>query len=292
MTLVMQILVDGFVISSLYALGAIGFTIIFGVSGVLNLAHGGILVVAAMVAWYMGANLGLGVYPACLVGILAGIVMAYLTYYLVVSPIERSRRIPAEEKEIFILTATLLWGIMIQEMLAYIFSSNPISVPRLVPGITNVFGVHTPTNELAIGVVSWLVILGLWFFVNKTRFGKAILAASINPRGVSLLGFELSSIHRLVWGLYGLLAGLAGVLLATFIGASPTNVGDLTASAFIIVILGGLGSVPGSLLAAYIIGFIETLTAYLSDPSYRTLPALFMLIIVIYLRPQGLFGRR
>jgi branched-chain amino acid transport system permease protein len=181
---------------------------------------------------------------------------------------------------------------MIEELLAYIFSSNPISVPRLVPGITKVFDVNTPTNELVIGAFSWLVILGLWFFVNNTRLGKTILAAAINPRGISLLGFELSSIYRLVWGLYGLLAGVAGVLLATFIGASPNNIGGLTASAFIIVILGGLGSVPGSLLAAYIIGFIETLVAYLGNPAYRTLPALFMLVIVLYLRPQGFFGRR
>lgn len=287
-----EILVDGFVISALYALAAAGFTILFGVAGVLNLAHGGIMVVAAIVAWLVTNDLAAGPYWALLAGMLAAIVMAYLTRLLIDRPIQRAQRIPPEEKEVFILTGTLLWGIMIQEFLAYLFTSNPVTVTPLVPGVTSVFGVRTPVNELLIGVVCWVVIGLLWLFVHRTRTGKTILAASINPRGLSILGFELSRIHLMVWGLYGALAGIAGVLLATFVGASSDDIGTLTASAFTIVVLGGLGSVPGSLIAAYLIGFIETLTAYLVSPALRTVPALFLLVIILYLRPQGLLGRR
>jgi branched-chain amino acid transport system permease protein len=92
--------------------------------------------------------------------------------------------------------------------------------------------------------------------------------------------------------IYGVLAGLAGVLLATFLGASSDNIGQLTASAFSIVVLGGLGSVSGSLMAAYVVGYLETLTAYLVAPTLRTIPALLLLVLVVYLRPQGLLGRR
>jgi hypothetical protein len=162
--LAMQILVDGFVISAIYGLGAIGFTIIFGVSGVLNLAHGGILVTAAMMAWW--AALAMGRYWGALVGVGSGIAAAYLTYYVVVRPIKMSRKIPEVEKEIFILTATLLWAIMIQAGIAYLFTSNPITVRPLVSGVTHVFGIVTPTNELLIGVVCWLIIGLLWVFVN------------------------------------------------------------------------------------------------------------------------------
>jgi branched-chain amino acid transport system permease protein len=119
-----------------------------------------------------------------------------------------------------------------------------------------------------------------------------LLAASINPRGLTLLGFELSRIYLVVWTIYGLLAGLAGVLLASFLGVSSGNAGALTASAFIIVILGGLGSVPGSLIAAYVIGYAETITAYLIAPTLRPIPALLILVLVLYIRPQGLLGRR
>ena len=132
----------------------------------------------------------------------------------------------------------------------------------------------------------------LWLLVNRTRAGKALLAAAINPRGLILLGFELSNIYFLVWTIYGILAGLAGVLLASFLGISSANAGQLTASAFSIVVLGGLGSVSGSLIAAYVVGYLETLTAYLVAPTLRPIPALLLLVLVIYVRPQGLLGRR
>jgi branched-chain amino acid transport system permease protein len=99
-------------------------------------------------------------------------------------------------------------------------------------------------------------------------------------------------VYLLVWAIYGVLAGIAGVLLATFLGASSGQASQLTASAFSIVVLGGLGSVTGSLIAAYVIGYLETLTAYLISPTYRTMPALILLVLVLYVRPKGLLGRR
>jgi branched-chain amino acid transport system permease protein len=286
-----QILIDGFAISALYALGATGFTLIFGVSGVLNLSHGAIMVAAAVAAWAMSAELHAGAYLAALVGVGAGLVLAFATYFLTVRPIQRSARIAHAEKEIFILTATLLWGIIIQELVAYLFTNNAKTVLPIVEGVVTVFGVRTPTNEFFTAVVCWLVIGLLWLLVNRTRRGKAVLAASMNPRGVTLLGIELSSIYLTVWAVYGLLAGIAGVLLGMFLGVSSYSVGPLTASAFSIVVLGGLGSVSGSLIAAYVVGYLETLTAYLISPAYRTIPALLLLVVVMYMRPRGLFGR-
>jgi branched-chain amino acid transport system permease protein len=119
-----------------------------------------------------------------------------------------------------------------------------------------------------------------------------VLAASMNPRGVTLLGFELSRIYIVVWAIYGVLAGIAGVLLGMFLGVSSYSVGPLTASAFSIVVLGGLGSVSGSLAAAYVVGYLETFTAYMISPAYRTIPSLLLLVAVMYIRPQGLLGRR
>ena len=286
----LQILIDGFAVSALYGLGAIGFTLLFGVSGVLNLAHGGILLVAAVVAWLLADQVG--AYGGAAAGLLAGIAMAFATYLLVVRPIQRSSAIPSEEKEIFVLTGTLLWGIMIQEAVAYFTTTSPHTVRPLIAGVTAIGGVRTPTNEILTAALCWAAIGLLWLLVNRTRAGKALLAASINPRGLTLLGFELQRIYLLVWGIYGVLAGTAGVLLGAFLGVSSENAGTLTASAFSIVVLGGLGSVAGSLLAAYAVGYLETITAYLISPSLRTIPALLLLVVVVYLRPQGLLGRR
>src|ERR1700728_2590480 len=184
--LILQILIDGFAISALYALGATGFTLIFGVSGVLNLSHGAIMVLAALVT-------------------------AFAICFAVVQPIEKSRRIHNEEKEIFVLAGTLLWGIMIQELIAYFFTNNAKTVLPIVEGVVDILGVRTPRNEIFTAFVCCLVIALLWLLVNRTRTGKAVLAASMNPRGVTLLGLELGNIYVVVWAIYGILAGIAGV---------------------------------------------------------------------------------
>ena len=287
-----QILVDGFAVSSLYALGAMGFALIFGVSGVLNLSHGALMVAAVVAAWAAGDQLHVGPYTGAAIGIAVGFIATLLTYFIIVSPLLRTRKIREEEKEIFILTATLLWGIMIQELIAYLYTNNAKTVAPIVEGVMSIFGVRTPKNELFTAVVCWLVIGGLWLLVNRTRAGKSVLAASMNPRGVTLLGIELSQIYIATWAIYGLLVGIAGVLLGMFLGVSSYSVGPLTASAFSIVVLGGLGSVSGALIAAYVVGYLETITAYLISPAYRTIPALLLLIVVMYVRPRGLLGRR
>ena len=287
-----QILIDGFAISSLYALGATGFTLIFGVSGVLNLSHGALMVAAVVAAWVAGGDLGVGSYLGASIGVLVGLALTMLTYFVVVRPLQHSRKIREQEKEIFILTATLLWGIMIQELIAYLYTNNAKTVLPIVEGVVMIAGVRTPANEIFTAVICWLVIGLLWLLVNRTRAGKAVLAASMNARGVTLLGIELSFVYIAVWAIYGVLAGIAGVLLGMFLGVSSYSVGPLTASAFSIVVLGGLGSVSGSLIAAYVVGYLETMTAYLVSPAYRTIPALLLLVLVMYVRPRGLLGRR
>ena len=287
-----QILIDGFAISSLYALGAMGFALIFGVSGVLNLSHGALMVAAVVAAWAAGNDLHVGPYIGAALGVFVGFAASLITYFLIVRPLQHSRKIREDEREIFILTATLLWGIMIQELIAYLFTNNAKTVAPIVEGVVSIAGVRTPSNEIFTAVVCWLTIGLLWLLVNRTRAGKAVLAASMNPRGVTLLGVELSQVYIVIWAIYGVLAGVAGVLLGMFLGVSSYSVGPLTASAFSIVVLGGLGSVSGALIAAYVVGYLETLTAYLISPAYRTIPALLLLVIVIYVSPRGVLGRR
>jgi branched-chain amino acid transport system permease protein len=287
-----QILIDGFAISSLYALGAMGFALIFGVSGVLNLSHGALMVAAVVAAWAAGNDLHAGPYAGAAIGVAVGFGASLLAYFVIVRPLQSSRKIREEEKEIFILTATLLWGIMLQELIGYFYTNNAKTVAPIVEGVIRIAGVRTPSNEVFTAVVCWLAIGVLWLLVNRTRAGKAVLAASMNPRGVTLLGIELSQVYIAVWAIYGVLVGVAGVLLGMFLGVSSYSVGPLTASAFSIVVLGGLGSVSGALIAAYVVGYLETITAYLISPAYRTIPALLLLVAVMYISPRGLLGRR
>jgi branched-chain amino acid transport system permease protein len=250
------------------------------------------MVAAVVAAWVAGGDLGVGSYLGASIGVLVGLALTMLTYFVVVRPLQQSRKIREQEKEIFILTATLLWGIMIQELIAYLYTNNAKTVLPIVEGVVMIAGVRTPANEIFTAVICWLVIGLLWLLVNRTRAGKAVLAASMNARGVTLLGIELSYVYIAVWAIYGVLVGIAGVLLGMFLGVSSYSVGPLTASAFSIVVLGGLGSVSGSLIAAYVVGYLETMTAYLVSPAYRTIPALLLLVFVMYVRPRGLLGRR
>jgi branched-chain amino acid transport system permease protein len=292
MDLVVQILISGFIIGAIYALGAAGMTIIFGVSGILNLARGTIMVAAALIAWYAALHLHFGTYLGALAEIGAAIVVTYLLYLLVIIPLQRSRHIGAEELQVFQLVATMLFALILEGILDWSLGSAPVSTPPLIEGGVHIGSNVVPINSLLIGAVAWVVLIGLWLFVSHTRLGKAMLAASMSPKGLAIIGYNINRIHFLVWGLYGLLAGIAGVLLASFIGASSSMAINLTAISFTIVILGGLGNVLGSLVGAYILGFLSTITAFLVSSSISELPGLILLIRILYIRPQGLFGRR
>lgn len=291
MNLIIEILISGFIIGAIYALGAAGLTIIFGVSGVLNLAHGAIVVVASLVAWYCALQLNMGIYLGGLVGIAAAIVTTYVLYFMVVIPLSRSRQLGSEELPVFLFVSTLLFALILQGILEWFFGATPVATPAMIDGVVHIAGVTVPLNSLLIGGVAWAVLGGLWLFISHTRVGKAMLAASMSPKGLAIVGYDIGRIYFLVWGLYGLLAGIAGVLLASFIGASSNVAINLTATSFTIVVLGGLGNVLGSLAAAYILGFLGTITAFLISPSLREVPGLLLLIVVLYARPQGLFGR-
>src|SRR5438105_4589891 len=271
-----QVLISGFLISAIYALATTGFTLLYGVSGILNLAHGTTLATAGIVAWYAAGRTSIGPAGVLAVGVIAGILTGLLTYAVIVRPIQRLKGLSEADEHVFMLVGTLLWTIILQETLANVFGDVPVSVPQIVPGVVNIFGVRTPLSSLVIAAVSWGILGLLWLYVGFTRSGRSLLAASINPRGLVLCGYNLDAIHRIVWTIYGLLAGIAGVLIAMSLGVSPSGGLELTATAFSIVILGGLGSVTGSLIAANVIGYVETTTAYLIGPSFRSLPALII----------------
>ncbi len=291
MQLFWEILVNGFIVSSIYALGAMGFSLIFGTAGILNLAHGAYLVLAAIVAWFFISYFKLPLPAGLAIGVLASVLFSYLLFFLLVNPIDKSKRIPEEEKAIFVLTATLLWSIIIEGMLDYVFGSTPVVIPPFVSGSMHVFEISVTYNMIILAMISLLIIGLLWFAINRTRPGKMLLAASMSRTGVAIMGIELKRVYLLLWGIYGILAGISGVLLAAFLGASARAAPELTGMAFSIVVLGGLGSITGSFFASYIIGYLGTLTAYLISPSYTPLPAFFVLVVILLLRPQGLFGR-
>lgn len=278
-----EIVLYSLAISSLYALVAIGFTMIFGVGGVLNLAHGALLMAAAYTAFAARVYFHLSLYLSAGIAVACAAILALVMYKALVRYIQQSA--------IITMIVTLALALVLEESVRLAFGSTPGILRPLIEGNTLIFGTKLGNTQILAFVVSWVVIGLLWFFVRRTRLGKAILATAQDRVGAALVGIDPEGVYTLTWGISGLLAGIAGVFFATSLAILPTMWRDPLVVAFAIVILGGLGNIQGSLLAAYIVGFLETLTVYLLSPSWRGLPSLILLVLILILRPRGLFGR-
>lgn len=279
---VANIIVNGMVISSLYALVAIGFTMIFGVGGTINLAHGAVITVGAFAAYYI-TSAGFGVWA----GVLAAMaVPALFCVFLYKGFAERQ-----SDDIIVVMILTLLASIVVEELVRIVEGSQPRTIPTLVSGNTEILGSGVQNNLLVVFVLSWVLIGGLFAFINYTSTGKAILATSMSPRGAALVGIESNRINLYTWAIAGVLAGLAGLFLGSYQTANWAMGREPLILSFSIVVLGGLGSIRGSLIAAYVIGFLEVITTSVIDPRLSGLAGLVVLVAVLLVRPEGLFGR-
>ncbi len=279
---VANILINGLVISSLYALIAIGFTMIFGVGGTINLAHGAIITVGAFAAYYV-TTAGYGVWA----GLLAAMVVPALFSVALYKGLAERRR----ESVVVVMILTLLASIVVEEVIRIYEGSQPRAIPTLVPGATEILGNGVQNNLIVTFVLSWVLIGALFAFINYTDTGKAILATSMSARGASLVGIESGRINLYTWAIAGVLAGLAGFFLGSYQTAGWAMGREPLILSFSIVVLGGLGSIRGSLLAAYVIGFLEVITTSAINPRLSGIAGLVVLVAVLLVRPEGLFGR-
>ena len=279
---VANIVINGVVISSLYALVAIGFTMIFGVGGTINLAHGAVITIGAFAAYYV-TTAGFGIWA----GVLAAIAVPALFSVLLYKGFAERR----SDNIIVVMILTLLASIVVEEVVRIVEGSQPRAIPALVGGTTEILGNGVQNNLLVAVVLSWLLIAGLFAFINYTSTGKAILATSMSPRGAALVGIESGRINLYTWAIAGVLAGLAGLFLGSYQTANWAMGREPLILSFSIVVLGGLGSIRGSLVAAYVIGFLEVITTSAIDPRLSGLAGLVILVLVLLVRPEGLFGR-
>ena len=269
------------VLGALYSLIAIGFTLIFGVGGVLNLAHGALLTVGAY-----AAVATVSVTDSILIGAVAAVVVpAVVSVALYVGMIRSVRHNP-----ITVLILTLVVAIVIEQVLVLSFGSQELVVRNLVAGEFAVLGGLSRHLALMF-VVSWVLIGALFYFVNETRTGRAILATSMSDRGAALVGIDAERIYVYTWLLAGGLAGVAGLFLAEFSVADPQMGRTPLLLSFAIVVVGGLGSIRGSVVGAYLISFLDQLMVSFVSRRLAGVSALVVLVVVLLVKPEGLFGR-
>jgi branched-chain amino acid transport system permease protein len=293
-----RIVIYSVLISALYALVALGFTMIFGVGRVLNLAHGAFLMVGAYTAWFAQQQLQLDLYIAFVLAVGVCALLAIVFYQGLVRHVQRS--------PIVTLIATLACALLIEELIKIFFSTNTQLLAPFVSGSIEIDRTTVITNRIVAFAASWVAIVLFWLFVHRTRWGKVILATAQDQEGAALVGIDVRRVYTLTWGLSGVLAGIAGVFFASWVKLDPFMWRDPLVISFAIVVVGGLGSLKGSIIAAYLIGFLEVVMTY--SPSIRVcaadfrcfeflgsswvgVPSLLMLVIILFIRPAGLFGR-
>jgi branched-chain amino acid transport system permease protein len=283
MSMVTDFFVFGLSIGALYALIAIGFTLIFSIRGVANLAHGALLMLGAYTIFWLAGE-GVPISIALVLTFAIVFVTSVLFYWLFVRPVE--------DQPLTALIVTLLFALLFTEIVRNVTGGRSRSIDPLISGNINVIGATLPLNRIAAFVVSWVLIIMVWYLVTRTYVGQAIIAASIDEKGAASVGVSIDRINLLVWGLAGGLAAVAGYFWGSFVSVSPDTGLELLLTAFVIVVVGGLGSVRGSLIAAYIIGMAETGTSLLIGPGVRGLLSFVLLVLILLVRPEGLFGNR
>ncbi|MGC8524449.1 MAG: branched-chain amino acid ABC transporter permease [Acidibrevibacterium sp.] len=280
----LNILVYGAVTSAVYAMLAVGFTLIFGVARVLNLAHGAFYGLGAYAAYVLTARLGWPLLPAALVAVLFVAAFGVAVERVLIRPLRGSA--------LAVLMITIAVGLLFEQAMYLLFGSEARNVPAFSNATWSYAGLDVSGQRLLTLGAGAAIIALLWLFINGTRLGAAILALSQDREGALYVGIPADRIYAVVMAISAAIAAAAGVLTAPFLTVQPTM--DLLPmiKAFSIVIVGGLGSIPGSILAALLLGYSETIVAYAFSPAWTEIVSLVAVLLTLILRPAGLLGKR
>jgi len=280
----LEILIVGAVSSAIYAMLAVGFTLIFGVARILNLAHGTFYALGAYGAYFFTSHLHLPLLPAALLAIAVVAVFGVVVERVLIRPMRKS--------QLAVLMITLAVALVVEQALFLTFGSEYRNVPAFIDTKFTIGGVDVGGARLLALGVSVVVIAALWLFIQRTRLGSAILAISQDPQAAQYMGIPSDRIFSIVMGISAALAAAAGVLAGPFLTVQPTMWLLPIVKAFAIVVVGGLGSIPGSILAALMLGYAETIVGYMISTSWTEIVSVLATLLMLVFRPAGIFGRR
>ena len=292
MTTFLQQLVNGLSLGSIYALIALGYTMVYGVLRLINFAHGDVYMVGAYVGYYLSRKMQgrepsfvsaflvmIGAMVACAV---LGLVIERLAY----RPVRRASRLT-------LLITAIGVSLFIENGGQLVFGPDPKFFPSLAPHYEFIIGgVHLTSEQLTVIGVSFLLMILLRFFIMKTRTGKAMRAVSFNLDAAKLMGISTDGIIAVTFALGSALAAAGGVLIGMQIPKIDPLMGIIYGlKAFVAAVLGGIGNVPGAVLGGLLIGVSEVMVVGYLSSTYRDAIAFGILILVLLLRPQGILGR-
>ena len=284
MTFLTQIL-NGIQIGSIYALVALGYTMVYGIIKLINFAHGDIIMVGAYVTWYLIAKLYISEWAAIVLAVVGCTVLGMVIEKVAYKPLRKSARIS-------LLITAIGVSFLLENIAQLIFTANPRMFTNLFPGNMNLGSLTIPNNTVVTILVSVALMVGLTLLVDKTKIGKAMRAVSEDNDTAQLMGINVNSTISFTFGLGSGLAALAAVLYCcSYTQINPTMGSMLGLKAFVAAVLGGIGSLPGAMVGGLLIGIAESLTKGYVASSYADAIVFGILIVVLLIKPTGFFGR-
>jgi branched-chain amino acid transport system permease protein len=285
---------NGAVIGIIYALIAVGVTLIFSILKIVNFAHGDLYMLGGYCAYYIITLLGIPPLPAMALSMAALFALAIVLERLLLTPLYDDA---TERKDEYGLIVTFGLAFFLRNIAVIAFGPFPLKPPSFIPVVQKFGGMIVTNDRLFAGGVGIALILALLYFMHRTIWGQALDAVSQSRESAAIVGINARRFNSVAFGIGAALAAAAGALIAPIFSLSP-DMGVLpNIHAFVIVILGGMGSVGGSILAGLLLGEAENLfTAFFPDPTralaYTNAFGLLVLMVVLVFRPQGFFGRR
>ncbi len=288
-----DLFVNGLIIGLFYALMAVGLSMIFGVLKIVNFAHGEFYMVGAYIYVLIALKLGVSPWIALLLAAAGGAALGWLVERLLMRPLYAGYGSWSIMKDEYAVVVTFGLSLLLINLVDKIVGPYPYRGPNLIETSRFAFGpVMLNGQKLIAAGLSLAILVGLALFIKRSLWGRQIQAVAQNRLGASLAGIDATRTTSLIFAISGLLAALAGGLLAPIINPAP-DVGAFPAiKAYVIVVLGGMGSIWGSMAAALLLGVLESFFAVYVSYDYRDAFGLLILILVLLFRPQGLFGEK
>ena len=286
MNYLFQQLINGISLGSIYALIALGYTMVYGIIKLINFAHGDIYMVGAYVGYTLIRLTGMGIFPAILVAMVFCGVLGVITEKIAYKPLRHATRI-----------ATLITAIGVSYLLENVMIYLQGPQIRSFPSTLKVNTYHLGTlsfnsKQLLIVGTTIVLMVGLQFIIRYTKMGKAMRAVSTDADAALLMGINVDNVISFTFILGSALAGAAGVLVGIFYNSiSPLMGVTIGMKAFVAAVLGGIGLVPGAMAGGYLIGITETLVSAYGGSMFKDAVVYFILIIILIIKPSGIFGK-
>ena len=287
MTIFLQQLVNGLSLGSIFALVALGYTMVYVIIKLINFAHGDIYMVGAYIGYFVITGLHLGVVPAIIIAMAACALLGVVIEKIAYKPLRHASRITS-------LITAIGVSLFLEYTMQYFMGAGVRTMPDdvLLEGVLQIGGVSITYTQLMIFVIAVLLMLLLQFIVKKTKIGKAMRAVSTDPDAAQLMGINVNATISYTFAIGSALAGAAGVLVGLYYNSISPLMGMTPGlKAFIAAVFGGIGIIPGAMMGGVSIGVLETLVAGYGGSLYKDAVVYVILILILLIKPSGLLGK-